>query len=53
VVGTGASGIQVIPEMAKVAKHVVVFQRCKIINELSLIFSTNGTVLRDLVTKLK
>jgi 4-hydroxyacetophenone monooxygenase len=33
VVGTGASGIQVVPEMAKVAKHVVVFQRCKLINQ--------------------
>jgi cation diffusion facilitator CzcD-associated flavoprotein CzcO len=27
VVGTGASGLQIIPEMAKVAKHVIVFQR--------------------------
>jgi cation diffusion facilitator CzcD-associated flavoprotein CzcO len=27
VIGTGASGLQIIPEMAKVAEHVIVFQR--------------------------
>jgi cation diffusion facilitator CzcD-associated flavoprotein CzcO len=27
VIGTGASGVQVVPEMAKIAEHVTVFQR--------------------------
>jgi cation diffusion facilitator CzcD-associated flavoprotein CzcO len=27
VIGTGASGVQVVPELARVAKHLVVFQR--------------------------
>ncbi len=27
VIGTGASGVQVVPELAKIAEHVTVFQR--------------------------